>query len=240
MSYKISFNYSPNFNSRKRKSQSIKFIILHYTGMKNDKESITKLTNYKSSVSCHYYIDKKGKIIGMVPDLYVAWHAGESMWKKFSSLNKNSIGIEISNPGHELGYKNFNNKQLNSIKKLLRNLIIKYKINHRNVLGHSDIAPLRKKDPGERFPWKELAKKKLCLWHSLNVTEIKKFRDKDICDLKQKIFFKNLSKIGYCNPGSKRQIFFLLNAFQRRFRQELISSKIDEESYIISENLITR
>ncbi len=240
MSYKLSFNYSPNFYSRKRKSQNIKFIILHYTGMKNDKESINRLTNYKSSVSCHYYIDKKGKIILMVPDLYVAWHAGKSRWKKFRSLNKNSIGIEISNPGHKLGYKNFKSQQLNSLKKLLRGLITKYKINYRNVLGHSDIAPLRKKDPGEKFPWKELAQKKLCLWHSLNIIELKKLRNKKISELKRKSFFKNLSKIGYYDSKSNKENLFLLNAFQRRFRQELINSKIDEESYIISENLVAR
>ena len=240
MPIKISLNYSPNFYFKKRKSQNIKFIILHYTGMKNDNESINRLTNYKSSVSCHYYIDKNGKIIAMVPDQYIAWHAGKSKWKKFKSLNKNSIGIEISNPGHELGYKHFSNKQLNSLKRLLSILKRKYKINFKNILGHSDIAPLRKKDPGEKFPWKDLAKKKLCLWHSLNLVKIKKFRNKKINILEQKMFFNNLSKIGYSISNLKTEKTYILNAFQRRFRQELISSTIDEESYLISKNLITK
>ncbi len=231
MSNKISFNYSPNFYPKKRKHHDIKFIILHYTGMKNDTKSIKKLTDNKSSVSCHYYIDKNGKTIVMVPNLYIAWHAGKSKWKRFKSLNKSSIGIEISNPGHQFGYRKFNRKQLNSLKKILNFLIKEYKINFKNILGHSDISPLRKKDPGEKFPWNYLAKKKLCFWHSLKISEIKKFRNERITEIEKKIFFKNLSKIGYHNSNNKNESLFIFKAFQRRFRQELISSKIDKESY---------
>ena len=240
MSNKISFNYSPNFHPKKRKHHDIKFIILHYTGMKNDAQSIKKLTDNKSSVSCHYYIDKNGKTMVMVPNLYIAWHAGKSKWKRFKSLNKSSIGIEISNPGHQFGYRKFNRKQLNSLKKILNFLIKEYKINFKNILGHSDISPLRKKDPGEKFPWNYLAKKKLCFWHSLNISEIKKFRNERITEIEKKIFFKNLSKIGYHNSNNKNESIFIFKAFQRRFRQELISSKIDKESYLISKNLISR
>ena len=92
---------------KKRDKKKIKYLILHYTGMKNDKLAIQKLTNFNSNVSCHYYITSSGKLIQMVPDLYIAWHAGKSYWKKDKSLNSNSIGIEISNPGHQHGYKNF-------------------------------------------------------------------------------------------------------------------------------------
>ena len=238
MSNKISFNYSPNFNYKKRKSKEIKFIILHYTGMKSDKDSIKKLTDIKSSVSCHYYIDKNGKIIAMVPDLYIAWHAGISKWKKIKSLNRNSIGIEISNPGHDHGYKNFSKNQLTSLKKLLNILIKKYNINKKNVLGHSDIAPTRKKDPGEKFPWKELAKKRLCLWHNLKVKELKKFRNKKINSIEKKIFFTNISKIGYDINNLDKEKKYIISAFQRRFRPELINTYIDQESYLISKNLI--
>ena len=234
---KTSLNYSPNFYKKKRKPQNIKFIILHYTGMKNDKQSIKRLTDSNSSVSCHYYIDAYGKILSMVPDLYIAWHAGKSKWKNHNLLNKSSIGIEISNPGHNLGYKNFTNKQLSSVKKLISFLIKEYKIDLNNVLGHSDIAPLRKKDPGEKFPWRDLAKKKLCLWHSLNENQIKKFRNKKTDNLKQRIFFSNLTKIGYSISNSKKEKNLIINAFQRRFRQELISTKVDEECYLISKNL---
>ena len=105
-------NYSPNFDVKKRKLKEIKFIIFHYTGMKKEYQAITKLTNSKSKVSSHYLIKNNGEILSLVPDLYVAWHAGVSSWKKFKSINKYSIGIEISNPGHEHSYKKFSQKQI--------------------------------------------------------------------------------------------------------------------------------
>ena len=158
MSSKKVINYSPNFDSLKRKSKQIKFLIFHYTGMKKERDAVKRLTNIQSEVSSHYLIKKNGDIVVMIPDLYVAWHAGKSSWKSFKSLNKNSIGIEISNPGHENTYVNFSKKQIQSILYLSKLLIKKYKIKSSNVLGHSDIAPFRKKDPGEKFPWKHLSK----------------------------------------------------------------------------------
>ena len=239
MSYKLSFNYSPNFNLRKRRPKDVTYIIIHYTGMRSDKESLERLTDIKSSVSCHYYINEKGKIIVMVPDLYIAWHAGKSKWKKLNSLNEHSIGIEISNPGHEYGYKKFSNKQLFSLKKILRFLIERYQINLKNVLGHSDIALTRKKDPGEKFPWRDLSKKKLCIWHTLKENKLMKFRNKKISPIKEKLFFKNLNKIGYDTSNIIKNRKYVINAFHRRFRPELINSNIDEESYLISKNLIS-
>ena len=127
----------------------------------------------------------------MVPDLYEAWHAGISSWKNFKSLNKNSIGIEISNPGHDFNYKKFSKKQIQSIKKLSKFLIKKYKIDQKNILGHSDIAPNRKKDPGEKFPWKYLAKFRIGKWHSLSIKTLIKNRRKKI-SLQIKKFFLNI------------------------------------------------
>ena len=121
-------NYSPNFDVKKRRFKEIKFIIFHYTGMKKQKEAITQLTNIKSNVSSHYFIKNNGEILTLVPDLYTAWHAGASSWKKYKSINKYSIGIEISNPGHENSYKKFSKKQIKSIIKLSTYLIKKYKI----------------------------------------------------------------------------------------------------------------
>ena len=158
---KMSTNYSPNFDLRKRSKRNIKYIIFHYTGMKNDKLAIDRLTDFNSQVSCHYYICKNGKSIQLVPDLYIAWHAGKSKWKNDKSLNNTSIGIEISNPGHEFGYVAFKKKQIKSLVKISKMLIKKYKVKNYNILGHSDIAPLRKIDPGEKFPWKFLSRKKL-------------------------------------------------------------------------------
>ena len=120
--------------------------------MQKEKDSINRLTSVKSKVSSHYLIKNNGDIVVLVPDLFIAWHAGKSYWKNFKFLNKNSIGIEISNPGHQYNYKKFSQKQIKSIIRLTKNLKQKYKINQNNILGHSDIAPTRKKDPGEKFP----------------------------------------------------------------------------------------
>src|SRR5210317_800166 len=177
---KIIYNYTPNFEIKKRKSNQIKFIIFHYTGMKKESEAINRLTDIKSKVSCHYLVKNNGEIVAMVPDLYVAWHAGVSSWKNFKSLNKNSIGIEISNPGHSNNYKKFSKKQTQSLKKLSQFLIKKYRINQKNVLGHSDIAPSRKKDPGEKFPWKYFAKIGIGKWHSLSKQMLIQNREKKI------------------------------------------------------------
>ena len=176
MIIKIFSNYSPNFNPKKRESNQIKFLIFHYTGMKKESDAIKKLTSLGSNVSCHYFIKKKGETLLMVPDSYVAWHAGKSRWKHYKSLNRYSIGIEINNPGHDFNYKKFSKKQIQSLIKLSKILIKKYKINPKNILGHSDVAPERKKDPGEKFPWKKLSKQGIGLWHSLSIKSLKKNR----------------------------------------------------------------
>ena len=238
---KITQNYSPNFNTPKRQKKNIKYIIIHYTGMKNELSALNRLTDYKSKVSAHYFIKKNGKIINLVPDLYEAWHAGKSNWKKIQSLNRYSIGVEIQNSGHENLYEKYSNKQMNSVKKLLRFLTKKYRVNCKNILGHSDIAPNRKKDPGEKFPWKELAKVKLAHWHQLNEKELIKYRLKKINFLEEKNFFINLHKIGYIKVQSKSSIYkkrLLIKAFQRRFRQGLINGISDQECLILSKNLI--
>ena len=229
------YNYSPNFDFNKRKSKQIKFLIFHYTGMRKESDAIERLTNIQSEVSSHYLIKKNGEIVVMVPDIYVAWHAGKSSWKSFKSLNKNSIGIEISNPGHENTYVNFSKKQIQSILYLSKSLIKKYNIQSSNVLGHSDIAPFRKKDPGEKFPWKYLAKLGVGKWHSLSNKILKKNRLKKININGEKNFFKKLFKIGYTKKILNKKT--LVSAFQRKFRQELINGKIDKECLLISQNL---
>ena len=243
MQIKTTLNYSPNFNPVKRKVKQIKFIIFHYTGMKRETDAINRLTEIQSEVSSHYLIKNNGEIVLMVPDLYTAWHAGDSQWKKYKLLNKNSIGIEISNPGHEFGYKNFTKKQINSIVKLSLLLVKKFNIKKNYILGHSDIAPERKKDPGEKFPWKFLSKKKIGIWYNLDKKKLSNFRRKKIYINENMIFLKNLKKFGY---QSKKKIIkdkkkfekLLIYAFQRRFRPELINGIIDRECLLISQNLI--
>ena len=182
-------SYSPNFNLPKRLKHNIKFIIIHYTGMKKESVAITRLQDPKSKVSSHYLIKRNGEIINLVPDLFEAWHAGVSSWKHFKSLNKNSIGIEITNPGHQHGYKRFSKKQIFSLQKLLNILVKKYKIKKEYILGHSDISPDRKKDPGEKFPWEMLAKNKLSFWHNLNQKKLKSLEKKILIPELMKIYF---------------------------------------------------
>lgn len=243
MALKTILNYSPNFNPKKRTSKQIKFIIFHYTGMKSESDALKRLTEIQSEVSCHYLIKNNGEIVKIVPDLYIAWHAGKSSWKNYKSLNQNSIGIEITNPGHEYGYKNFTQKQITTLVKLSKFLIKKYKINPKNILGHSDIAVLRKKDPGEKFPWEYLAKNKIGIWHTLNKQDLLKNRKLKISKVEENIFFRNLFKIGYSktfpkNIGRNKYFRELIKSFQRRFRQELVDGKIDQESLLINKSLI--
>ena len=192
---KMTLNYSPNFDQKKRDKKKIKYLIYHYTGMKNDKLAIKKLTSFNSNVSCHYYITKSGKLIQMVPDLYIAWHAGESYWGNDKSINYNSIGIEISNPGHGYGYRNFSDKQIKCLIRISQLIIKKYNIDKKKILGHSDIAPLRKKDPGEKFPWKLLSKKKIGIWHNVNSKILKSLRGKKSENLYKFIIY--LKNFGY-------------------------------------------
>ena len=236
-------NYSPNFDPKKRKLSNIKFIIFHYTGMKYEKKAIDKLKDFKSKVSCHYFIKINGDVIKMVPEIYSAWHAGVSGWKKYKSLNKHSLGIEISNPGHQYKYKKFSQIQIKSLLKLTKYLLKKYKIDSKSILGHSDIAPDRKKDPGEKFPWRFLSKKRIGIWHSLNSIILKEERNIKIANLLKKKFINNLYKIGYARNqklDKTRYNKMLTIAFQRRFRQELINGIIDKECFKISENLLKK
>ncbi len=237
MSLKATINYSPNFSIKKRAKKSIKFLIFHYTGMRGEKGEIKRLTSIQSEFASHYLIKRNGEIIIFVPDLYVAWHAGVSAWKKYNFLNQNSIGIEISNPGHQFGYKKFSSKQINSLIKLSKFLIKKYKINRKNILGHSDIAPLRKKDPGEKFPWKYLAKKNIGYWHNLNKNKLIRARNKKCNKVMKNKFFTYLYRIGYSKNYKNQNEKLLIKAFQRRFRPRLINGIIDQECLLLSKNL---
>ena len=203
--------------------------------MKSQAKAIERLCDSSSKVSAHYFIKDNGKLLNLVPDLYEAWHAGKSSWKNLKALNKYSIGIEINNSGHDYGYPKFKKRQIATLKKLLKNLINKYKIRNRNILGHSDIAPDRKKDPGEKFPWKNLANKDLSIWHKLKENKIKILRNQKLNSKDQNMFFKNLYKFGYSKMNKNK--LFLIKAFQRRFRQSLINGKVDKECLIISKSL---
>ena len=238
MYIKTSLNYSPNFSTTRRNKKKIKYIIYHYTGMRSESKAIKRLTDDNSNVSCHYFIKKNGQIILMVPELFEAWHAGKSNWKNDISLNKNSIGIEISNNGHNFGYEGFSKSQISSLIKLSKYLIKKYNIKISNILGHTDISFERKKDPGEKYPWRDLANKKIGIWHKIEEKKLKKIRNKKITNIEVIKFIGYLNKIGYyiknLNSNKKLKLF---KSFQRRFRQKLISGKIDRECLIIAKKL---
>ena len=240
MGLNLTRKYSINFSLPKRSKKQIKFLIIHYTGMIKEAEAIKRLCDPKAEVSSHYFINSKGNILNLVPDLYEAWHAGDSSWKNYKSLNRYSIGIEIHNPGHEHGYKKFSKKQIFSLIKLLKYLKKRYNIKKTNILGHSDISPNRKKDPGEKFPWHYLAKKNLSIWPKLNEKKIKSFRNISLRDNEKKIFFNNLHRIGYSKVNRTKKKFEYLNlikAFQRKFRQDLVNGKVDKECYLISKSI---
>ena len=223
--------YSPNFNKKKRVDKNIKAIVIHYTGMQSERESIKRLTSPTSKVSSHFLINRAGKIFGLVKENYIAWHAGKSMWKNYKNLNKNSIGIELVNKGHRFGYQNFTKIQIKKLIQLCKYLIRKYSINRRLILGHSDIAPLRKIDPGEKFPWKYLSSKGVGFYPILRIK--KKYNKSSI---QTKSFFKNLHKVGYRYLNTKLKKRIIKN-FQRRYRQNKVNGIIDLETMQISEFL---
>ncbi len=229
---KILSNFSPNLSKRKRPKSQIKFVIIHYTGMQSEIESIQRLKNPKFKVSCHYLIDRKGKITRMVKDLNIAWHAGKSKWKKFVNLNNNSLGIELVNRGHQFGYQNYSLKQISSLIKLCKTLKKRYFIKKENFLGHSDIAPLRKNDPGEKFPWKKLNHHNLGMWYVKNALKLKPKQKK-----MRELFFKNLRKLGYRYFSvNKRDLKDkkIIKSFQRHFLPYNITGKIDPKTFKIS------
>ncbi len=237
MSLKTAIYYSPNFSTIRRIKKKIKFIVIHYTGMIGENKAINRLTDSKSKVSSHYFIKKNGKIILMVPDLFEAWHAGISGWKNIESLNKYSIGIEIQNKGHEYGYENYTKPQINSLIILCKYLMKKYKIKRKNIIGHSDISYNRKKDPGEKFPWKILAKNKIGYWHNIEQKKLKKFRKIKTSHAEKKDMVKALKIIGYYIKRNNLKMAKLIKAFQRRYRPEIINGLIDRESLIIAEKI---
>ena len=234
---KIKYLSSPNyiFCNKRRKIHSI---VIHYTGMRSLQSAVERLISKKYEVSSHYLIGRTGKILQLVKDNNIAWHAGISNWFNFKNLNKTSIGIELENKGHQYGYQNFSNKQINQLIKILEILKKKFNIQNIHIIGHSDIATNRKKDPGEKFPWKKLYKKDLAIWHSLDEKFINNFRLKKLININKINMLKMIKKLGYSKvltAGRLDKNF--IKAFQRRYRQELINGIFDQECYLILNNL---
>ena len=203
---------SPNFSYRKNLN-IIDTIIIHYTGMQNAQSALNYLCSHRSRVSSHYFINEKGKLWQLVDDNNVAWHAGVSKWLDRKNLNETSIGIELVNPGHEHGYQEFTNDQYKTLEELIKLLIDKFDIKIDRILGHSDIAPSRKLDPGEKFNWHKLAKKKLSIWPE-KILNIPKSMASD------ELLYNLLYNIGYDVTSHFEESIL---AFKRRFTPDDLS-----------------
>jgi N-acetylmuramoyl-L-alanine amidase len=209
---------SPNFDDR---LLPISAIVLHYTGMEDGPAALARLCDVEAKVSSHYLVMEDGTVHRLVAEEKRAWHAGRSHWRGLTDLNSSSIGIEIVNPGHEFDYTPYPDVQIDAVIRLVAEVKDRWEITRGNVVGHSDIAPARKRDPGELFPWGKLARLRLALPRPT----------KNLLDpgWTEAGFLLALERFGYdvTNPMAA------IMAFQRRFRPELIDGEIDAECRMI-------
>jgi N-acetylmuramoyl-L-alanine amidase len=205
---------SPNFDDR---AASVSMIVLHYTGMPDCEGALARLCSPEAKVSAHYCLDEDGTIYRLVDEGKRAWHAGKSRWRGVPDVNSASVGIEIVNPGHEFGYRNFPDEQIAALIPLVADIKARHGIGRGNVVGHSDVAPSRKEDPGELFPWDALARRRLALPSPT----------RDLIDplWTDAGFLLALERFGYDVTDEKKAVI----AFQRRFRPEIINGIIDGE-----------
>ncbi|MGZ3173301.1 MAG: N-acetylmuramoyl-L-alanine amidase, partial [Croceibacterium sp.] len=204
---------SPNCDAR---DERISMVVLHYTDMPSAEAALTRLCDPAAKVSAHYVITEEGEVIRLVDESMRAWHAGMSYWRGKSNVNGASIGIELVNPGHTCGYRPFPDAQIDALVPLLHRIVHDYDIPRANVVGHSDIAPQRKLDPGELFPWERLAQYRLALPRPTKL-ELGDPFDNDGS------FYLALERFGYDVSEGKKAV----EAFQRRWRPEKIDGEID-------------
>lgn len=205
---------SPNFDDR---TLPVTMLVLHYTGMPDAASAIEWMTNPASKVSAHYCVTEDGQVIRMVDEDKRAWHAGLAYWRGITDVNSASVGIEIVNPGHEWGYRPFPEEQVSALIPLIAEIVKRYSITRGNIVGHSDVAPARKQDPGELFPWHRLARLRLAL-----PRPTKNLMDPHWSDGG---FLLALERFGYDITDPVAAI----RAFQRRYRPEMIDGIIDGE-----------
>lgn len=203
---------SPNCNER---MLPVSMVVLHYTGMESAEAALERLCDEQAQVSAHYMIDEDGTVSALVPEDMRAWHAGRSSWRGITDINSASVGIELVNPGHEFGYRPFPQAQMDALLPLLAEIVKRHDIPRANVVGHSDIAPARKEDPGELFDWDLLAEHKLALAKPA-VTLGDPFENEGA-------FYLALERYGYDISDGEAAV----RAFQRRWRPELVDGMID-------------
>ncbi len=205
---------SPNFDVR---ALPVTMLVLHYTGMQDAAGALARLTDPAAKVSAHYVVDEDGTIHRLVAEEHRAWHAGRSHWRGVTDINSASIGIEIINPGHEWGYRAFPDAQIEALIPLVHEIKERHAITRGNVVGHSDIAPTRKQDPGELFPWGRLARLRLALPRPARNLMDPGWSDGG--------FLLALERFGYDVSDPDAAVV----AFQRRFRPEVIDGIVDGE-----------
>ncbi len=205
---------SPNFDMR---ALPVTMLVLHYTGMQDAAGALARLTDPAAKVSAHYVVDEDGTIHRLVAEEHRAWHAGRSHWRGVTDINSASIGIEIVNPGHEWGYRAFPDAQIEALIPLVHEIKERHAITRGNVVGHSDIAPTRKQDPGELFPWGRLARLRLALPRPARNLMDPGWSDGG--------FLLALERFGYDVSDPDAAVV----AFQRRFRPEVIDGIVDGE-----------
>jgi N-acetylmuramoyl-L-alanine amidase len=233
---------SPNFEPRRGGARP-SILLLHYTGVASAAKAVDWLSRPESKVSAHYVVDEAGRITQLVAEAMRAWHAGLAVWAGESDINSASIGIEIHNRGHEEGYPDFPEPQLSSVEALCRDIIARHGIRPECVLAHSDVAPTRKKDPGEKFPWARLARAGIGLWvtpEPLNRADPGIARDAagPLVAAVQSL----LARYGYgieATGGFDPKTEFVVTAFQRHFRPERVDGRIDQSTVTTLERLIT-
>jgi len=203
---------SPNFDERQL---PVSMVVLHYTGMANAGEALSRLCDPQAKVSAHYFIDEAGVVAQLVPEEKRAWHAGRSYWRGITDVNSASVGIELVNPGHEFGYRPFTDAQMEALCPLLADIVERHDIPRANVVGHSDVAPARKQDPGELFDWSTLARLRLAL-------PVPKPRIALLYD-NPGAFYLALERFGYDISDGHAAV----RAFQRRWRPHIIDGEID-------------
>ena len=206
---------SPNFDER---TTPITMAVIHYTEMKPVETALERLTDPEAKVSAHYLITEEGEVIRLVPEEKRAWHAGASYWRGTKDVNSASIGIELDHPGHALGYREFSDAQFEALVPLLARIVKDYDIPRANVVGHSDVAPLRKVDPGELFPWDRLAEYGLCLPRPAKLEKGDPFHNEGA-------FILALERFGYDITEGRKAI----EAFERRWRPERIEGRVDAQ-----------
>ncbi len=219
---------SPNQKERTAPAR-IDMLILHYTGMESAAAALERLCDPAARVSAHYLVEEDGTLWRLVPESRCAFHAGRSFWAGETDLNHVAIGIEIANPGHEWGYRPFPPPQMAAVETLCRDILARRSIPPDRILGHSDIAPDRKSDPGELFDWPRLARAGIGIWPQPSPLAPAR-RGEAIGAAERAAALADLAAIGYCVEEGRERM--ALQAFQRRFRPALFNGRLDAETAI--------